>query len=209
MGEFLGTVVVLLLLCVTALSLLKFIYTAPRAWKRRNNGGFWTALSAVSKEDRERFLAQQKAKPQAKAVTKPATKPATKAKGKRLEFRIGVTSSKGYDPETGEVYDDAMSHESKWFEDWEASLVQLWSGSIDIEFTYESRSGKTRRKVTLQKVMCNENGDIYLRGYCHVREEIRTFSRNSIATMILVSGKRYEVEDFVTDFLGISAKELG
>jgi len=194
-------VFILLMFCLFIFCLWRIISITPRAWRRRHESGFWAATNAVAKEDRERFLARQKEKAQAKAESKP--------KGKRLEFRIGVSSSTDYDPETGEVYDDASYHENKKFEEWEASLVKLWNGSLDIEFTYESRSGRTRRKVTLQKVMRNESGRIYLRGYCHVREEIRTFSRDSIATMILVKGKRYEVEDFVTDFLGISTKELG
>jgi hypothetical protein len=194
-------VFILSMLCLFFICLWRIISTGRRGWKRRKEGGFWAAMNAVAKEDRERFLASQQAKAQAKSNAKP--------KGKRLEFRIGVTSSSDYDPETGEVHDDATYHESQNFADWEASLVQLWHGSIDIEFTYESRSGRTRRKVTLQKVMRNDRGSIYLRGYCHVREEIRTFSRDSIATMILVKGKRYEVEDFVTDFLGITTKELG
>jgi hypothetical protein len=201
MAGFFGTVFGLLLLCIFVFCWWRIFSTAPRAWRRRHEGGFWAAMNAVAKEDHEQFLAWQKEKAKAKANAKP--------KGKRVEFRIGVTSSSNYDPETGEVRDDATYHESQKFADWEASLVQLWHGSIDIEFTYESRSGRTRRKVTLQKVMRNDRGSIYLRGYCHVREEIRTFSRDSIATMILVKGKRYEVEDFVTDFLGITTKELG
>jgi len=181
-------VVILLLLGVSFFCLGRAVSVARRAWKRRNEGGFWAAQKAVAKEDHESYLARKQAKAQSRA---------------------GSHLASGYDPETGEVYDDAISNQSKRLEEWEASLVHLWRGSIDIEFTYESRSERTRRKVTLQNVLRNERGNIYLRGFCHAREDTRTFSRDSIATMLLVKGKRYDVEDFVVDVLGVSPKQLG
>lgn len=190
MGEFFRGVVSLLVFCILALAVLKFIYTAPRAWKRRNAGGFWAAMSAVAKEDRERFLAKQ----QAKAMSK----------GKH-------SRSIDYDPDTGEAFDEADEtlSRSQALERWEASLVRLWEGSEEIEFTYESSSGRVRRKVTLQAVLRNEKFNVYLRGFCHLRSEERTFSAYSIVTKVLINGKRYEIEDFLSERLGIADKDLG
>jgi hypothetical protein len=190
MAGFFGTVVGVLLFCIFALCLWKFIYTAPRAWKRRNEGGFWAAMNAVAKEDRERFLAKQ----QAKAMSK----------GKHSRCI-------DHDPDTGEVFDetDETLSRSQALERWEASLVRLWEGSEEIEFTYESSSGRVRRKVTLKAVLRNEKFNAYLRGFCHLRCEERTFSAYSIVTKVLIKGKRYEIEDFLSERLGIADKDLG
>lgn len=186
MKTFLGTVVGVLLFCIFSLCLWKFLYTAPRAWKRRNKEGFWAAMSAVTKEDRERFLTKQ----QAKARRIPA---------------------QDDDQEPIAIYDEPGqgAPRNQALEDWEASLVRLWHGSAEIEFTYDSRSGKMRRKITLEDVFRNDRFSIYLRGICHTRNETRTFSRDYITTKILAKGKRYEVEDFLIDVLGVTEKQLG
>jgi len=185
----------LVLLAVAAFifCMCRIISTVPRAWRRRNEGGFWAAWNTVAREDHERFLAKQHAKKAAKARP-----------------HLGRTPATDYDPETGEVYGDGRhASRSLAIERWEASLVQLWSGSEDVEFTYESRSGRVRRKVTVQKVLRNDEFTVYLRGFCHVRNEERTFSTDSIRTKILVKGTRYDVEDFLSERLGISYEALG
>ncbi|EPR43118.1 hypothetical protein dsx2_2478 [Desulfovibrio sp. X2] len=187
------TFLLLLLLGVTILVWAKIIITAPRAWRRRKEGGFWAAWKAVALEDRERYRQSQLAK-----------------KAEKAKPHLDLTPATDYDPKTGEVYGDGgHASKSRAIERWEASLVQIWSGSEDVEFTYESRSGKVRRKVTVQTVLRNETFSTYLRGFCHVRNEERTFSTDSICTKILVKGKRYDVEDFLSGMLGISDDDLG
>lgn len=184
----------LLAVVVFIFCMCRIVSTLPRAWRRRNEGGFWAAWNTVAKEDHERFLAKQLAQKTAKTKSARPQTPAT-----------------DYDPETGEVYEDARlpAPRSRVIEKWEASLVQIWEGSEDIEFTYESRNGRVRRKVTLQTVLRNDKYNVYLRGFCHVRNEERTFSAYSILTKILVKGKRYEIEDFLSEKLGISDEALG
>lgn len=89
---------------------------------------------------------------------------------------------------------------------WKTDLKPLWKGSnIDIEFTYESRSGKKRRKVSLEKVAENSRKELYLVGYCYEKKEKRTFNIDNVATMILCKSKRYSHYDFLNDVVGIDA----
>lgn len=92
---------------------------------------------------------------------------------------------------------------------WEQSLKTVWRGSDLVEFTYDSSSGRVRRKVTVNEVLVHPDRGIYLRGFCHVRQEERTFSENNIETKILRKSSRYDVDDYLHNVLGISEKALG
>jgi hypothetical protein len=91
-------------------------------------------------------------------------------------------------------------------DDWKADLKILWQGSaLEIEFTYQSRTGKKRRKVALRKVAKSPRNDLYLIGVCHERNEDRTFNMDNITTMILYKSKRYSHYDFLSEVVGIDA----
>lgn len=87
----------------------------------------------------------------------------------------------------------------------EASLTTLWAGDTKpVEFTYvNAKEEKTRRKVQVSEVMFNERGAFYLRGFCQVRQEQRTFKVDNIETMLKVGSKRYYFEEWCADVLGL------
>lgn len=96
------------------------------------------------------------------------------------------------------------------FKDWESTLTTLWAGdTTDVEFTYNNKKGdSTRRKVTVDEVLFGTNGEYYIKGYCHVRAEQRTFKVNNITTKIKVGNKRYEFDDWCEQKLGIDPDDL-
>lgn len=96
-------------------------------------------------------------------------------------------------------------------EEWEDSLVILWAGSPKvIEFTYESwRSDKKRRKVSVEEIAKNEDGEIIFNGICLDANEQRSFKRSNITTMLKIGSKRMEVEEWLEEEIGIDWGELG
>lgn len=100
---------------------------------------------------------------------------------------------------------NANPHVAKW----EQSLKTVWRGSDVVEFTYDSSSGRVRRKVTVNEVLVHPERGIYLRGFCHVRQEERTFHERNIETKILRKSSRHDFDDYLIDVLGISEKALG
>lgn len=88
--------------------------------------------------------------------------------------------------------------------DWENDLTTVWAGEYDIEFTYEKRnSSRSRRKVKLKEVCFDRKSRIYLKGFDYARDEQRTFNVENITTKVLVKSKRYDVDDFLEEFLGL------
>lgn len=77
--------------------------------------------------------------------------------------------------------------------------------SIPTTFTYLSGSGKTKRTVDITQYKRNGYGDEYVAGYCHVRNEHRTFAAGKIQTMMASEGhKKYYFHDWLTNVAGIN-----
>lgn len=90
-------------------------------------------------------------------------------------------------------------------DDWEKDIEIIWSGKPRIiEFTYEKYGGeKSRRKLELMQILKNNNGSVYLRGICQLRNEERTFDVMRIETKILDKSKRYEIPEWFYEKLKI------
>lgn len=81
------------------------------------------------------------------------------------------------------------------------SADTLWTGNVEIEFSYKDSVGNySRRIITLKKVEQNNYGDLYLGGYCSERGEYRTFKVSSIKSKIKYSGVEYSVSEFIDNF---------
>lgn len=120
----------------------------------------------------------------------------------KISLEIEIEESN--DEESNDNDYEPIRYES--LDDWEADLTTLWEGSpIEIEFTYQSRKEKTRRKVSLEKVARNSRNELYLIGFCHERNENRTFNLGNVTTMILHNSKRYNHYDFISEVVGIDA----
>ncbi|MFN6803882.1 hypothetical protein ACK4QM_06515 [Proteus mirabilis] len=77
---------------------------------------------------------------------------------------------------------------------------------IQTTFTYLSNSGKIRRTVDINQYKKNGYGDEYIAGYCHVRNEHRTFSVRNIQTMMATDGhKKYYFHDWLKNVAGIDS----
>lgn len=94
--------------------------------------------------------------------------------------------------------------QSQSLQDWKDGLATLWSGRMDIEFTYEAfNSPKVRRNVELHDIMRSGDGRIYLHGLCKEKQALRHFNASNITTMIKVGSKRYYLDEFLHDVLGV------
>lgn len=71
---------------------------------------------------------------------------------------------------------------------------------VDISFTYESReNGKTKRTVSVNKYLKNNEGGDYISGYCHARKEDRIFKASYIKSKIKTAdGKYYYFNEWLT-----------
>ncbi|MEY1238769.1 hypothetical protein AB7102_14570 [Providencia manganoxydans] len=77
--------------------------------------------------------------------------------------------------------------------------------AIPTTFTYLSSSGKTKRTVDINQYKKNGYGDEYVAGYCHVRNEHRTFAVGKIQTMMASDGhKKYYFHDWLKNVAGIT-----
>lgn len=120
-----------------------------------------------------------------------------------------VFSKKGH--KSASVYSvDAKTSRSDVIDKFEQSLTTLWAGEISgVEFTYVSFDGeRSRRQVDVEELMFNEQGQFYLRGFCHKRQEQRTFKVMNIETKLKVGSKRYEFEEWCYEILGLSAEVI-
>jgi len=205
---------VYLLLAVFLLLLAGFIYaltlaiTAMRkAWKVRHEKGFWKAYNEICENNRKEIIAKAKADKErrkaelAKKLEKrtPPPKPDL-----RSSFTRWDEKEDEYDLDTGEVYGFEPKKYSS-LKDWKSDLSGMWSGSIEVEFTYKAYGKpKERRKVNIRRVSGIGSGRIYLHGFCYLRQEERTFNIDSIMTKIYCKGKYYSVHTFLREQLGIA-----
>lgn len=96
------------------------------------------------------------------------------------------------------------------FKSWESTLTTVWAGDTDdIEFTYiNKKHERTRRRVTVDEVLMDNGSGFYIKGYCHVRGEQRTFNTDNIDTKIKVGSQRFEFDDWCERKLGIDLYDL-
>ena len=95
----------------------------------------------------------------------------------------------------------------KYIRDWESDLTTAWAGEYEIEFTYEKRdSSRSRRKIKLREVCFDKKSRIYLKGFDYGRDEQRSFNINNITTKILLKSKRYDVDEFLDEVLGLDVR---
>ncbi len=104
----------------------------------------------------------------------------------------------------------AKTNDGGGLDNFEQSLTTLWTGDIStVEFTYVAFGGeRSRRKVDVDELAFNERGQFYLRGFCHKRQEQRTFKVENIETQFKVGSKRYEFEDWCEDVLGLPPEAI-
>ncbi|MEI9788406.1 hypothetical protein V5094_12085 [Moellerella wisconsensis] len=89
----------------------------------------------------------------------------------------------------------------------EINVVAEFS-AIPTTFTYLSSSGKTKRTVDITQYKKNGYGDEYVAGYCHVRNEHRTFAVGKIQTMMASQGhKKYYFHDWLKNVAGIDSND--
>ncbi|MEZ7196123.1 WYL domain-containing protein [Pseudodesulfovibrio karagichevae] len=92
------------------------------------------------------------------------------------------------------------------FDGWRRSLTTLWKGSTAIEFSYDSSSsGWSHRKVELNEIAESPGGQIYLRGFCSLRNEERFFRIARIVGPIDCEGAELSGEEL---FQALTEKEL-
>jgi hypothetical protein len=60
------------------------------------------------------------------------------------------------------------------------SLTRALSHSLDVEITYQNREGEPSERRITPIHMYRMNGTYYLKGYCHLRDEGRTFRLDRI-----------------------------
>lgn len=79
------------------------------------------------------------------------------------------------------------------FENWKRSLARVWSGRTPMEFSYHSNSsGRTRRKIELAEILKSPDGQIYLYGFCRLRNEKRYFKLDRIIGPIECEGTEFD-----------------
>jgi predicted DNA-binding transcriptional regulator YafY len=73
-----------------------------------------------------------------------------------------------------------------------------------VEFSYEDSHGEaTRRKVKLSEILLADNGNVYLRGHCQLRQEKRTFNIYKITSPVKHGSSRSDVEEYLYSEYGI------
>ena len=94
------------------------------------------------------------------------------------------------------------------FENFDDNLRLVWNrGPIDVEFTYKAyKKPKLRRSVRVDHVLrsTEEFPRYYLKGFCSVRQEQRTFNIDNIESKIKFDNHYYDPYDFLKNQLGIN-----
>jgi hypothetical protein len=73
-------------------------------------------------------------------------------------------------------------------------------GSMPIRIKYES-SDEDERDVDVQKIMVHKYGDLYIRGFCHLRNEFRTFAVDDRMIAVWRHGKEIPRERLVCEII--------
>ena len=113
-----------------------------------------------------------------------------------------------YDPETGEVLNDDRS---SYLNAWDDTLALLWQGSFETTFSYRSsaKQERTRRTVTVTSIVRDHKDALYLRGFCHLRNEDRTFALDRITTKLTIDGKKHDALKYIQDKIDSAAPQPG
>ncbi|MEZ9776388.1 WYL domain-containing protein [Vibrio sp. 10N.261.54.A5] len=94
-------------------------------------------------------------------------------------------------------------------EDWTKELTVLWAGqSDDIEFTYRKYDDRERRSISPTEFGFDGNKRAYIKGVCHKSEESRTFKTARIETKLKVGAKRYDLPEWIENYLHLDSEEI-
>lgn len=103
----------------------------------------------------------------------------------------------------GEVFDSADDYRPDLVEDDDDDFLSegktIWEGSRHIRFAYSDHSGdSSEREVTVRRVVSlgRANGDTYFLGYCHLRNEPRTFRLDRIKSRKVTDTSTGEMATF-------------
>jgi hypothetical protein len=73
-------------------------------------------------------------------------------------------------------------------------------GNIPIRIKYES-SGEAERNVDVQKIMAHKYGGLYIRGFCHLRNEFRTFALDDRMVSVWSNGKEIQRDKIIYEII--------
>lgn len=105
-----------------------------------------------------------------------------------------------YNPDTGEIFE---SPRSAYFSNWDESLTPVWQGEFEATFSYLNRkTERTRRTVVVTNIERSPRGALYFRGFCQLRNEVRTFALDRIKTKLTIDGKKYDLWEYVNEKIG-------
>lgn len=105
-----------------------------------------------------------------------------------------------FNPETGEVFESPKSNS---FNRWEDTLTPLWKGQFEATFSYVSnKHERTRRTVKVTSIEKDYKDALYFRGFCQLRNEVRTFALDRIKTKLTIDGKKYDLWEYVNEKIG-------
>lgn len=105
-----------------------------------------------------------------------------------------------YNPETVEVLESPRSNR---FNLWEDTLTPLWKGEFEATFSYvSSKQERTRRTVKVTSIEKDYKDALYFRGFCQLRNEVRTFALDRIKTKLTIDGKKYDLWEYVNEKIG-------
>lgn len=207
MNVFVLLTMFLLVLAALIYALVLATSAMRKAWKIRHEKGFWKAYHEICDDVRKEHAAKAKTDKERRKVElakKLEKHTPPRQPDLRSSFERWDEEDDEYDLDTGEVYGFEPKKYSS-LNDWKSDLSGMWSGSIEVEFTYKAYGKpKERRKVNIRRVSEIGSGRIYLHGFCYLRQEERTFNIDSIMTKIYCKGKYYSVHTFLREQLGIA-----
>ena len=106
--------------------------------------------------------------------------------------------------------DNHHDNQSASLNEWKDDLTIIWAGETnEIEFTYESYSGKkSRRKVKPSEVSFDGRKELTIKGICSKSNEERHFKAHNLTTMIKVGSQRYDVHDWAEKYLNVDLYKI-
>lgn len=81
----------------------------------------------------------------------------------------------------------------------------LWQGKRKLQITYHSEKGEvTERRIEMVGFWPNENGEIYIRAKCNLRDDWRTFKADNVLHLVTARNKSFDsFSDYMSSELGI------
>lgn len=113
-------------------------------------------------------------------------------------------------PSSDEIFRHRMPEPPNHFQgtrtldEWNADNRTIWSGStVLLTFSYEDASGNTsRRSVDVDEICEGQDGDLYLCGFCHKRNDRRAFRADRITSKISDGTRRWEPYEWLAMVTG-------